>query len=370
MTSAATVPYIVKPAVEALVIFLTSNLTIIFGFFAIFAQHFSKMTKFSFFLPFLVPFIAVSCGDSKKYLHSEGVTWNTQYHITYQASTDLSDSIRVILDSIDSELSFFNPDSQLSALNASRDSLEVGVMLREVYDLSSRVSRLTGGAFDPTVSPAISAWGFGKGHAASPDTLALDSLKDFVGFDKTRFRNGHIIKEDPRLEFNFSAVAKGYGVDRVAQMLTRNGVTDFLVEIGGEIRASGKSPSGKDWKIGIDTPKEDSSAPGGEPMKTVSFTGKGMATSGNYRNFHKDSSGRSFGHTISPKTLRPVKTDILSATVMAPTCAEADALATASMVLGHERASSLMDSLGYPALFIIERDGEFTTVPNKYWKED
>ncbi len=160
------------------------------------------------------------------------------------------------------------------------------------------------------------------------------------------------MKENPAISFNFSAIAKGFGCDRVAEMLTENGVKDYLVEIGGEIRAAGVSPSGGDWRVSVDRPVHGASADSRESACIVAFTNMGMATSGNYRNFHKDGS-RIYGHTISSKTGRPVQTDVISATVLASTAMEADALATAFMAAGSERTREINNTLRRPVMLIL-----------------
>lgn len=327
------------------------------------------MSKISYFFLSLFLVFLISCSESKSFHKSEGMTWNTMYHITYEYGSDLTDSIQLVLDSIDSNLSYFNSDSEVSALNRAYSSLKIGRMLKDVYNLSYKIRKISDSLFDPTVSPAISAWGFGKDRMAVPDTLTLDSLRQFIGMDKTRISGDTLYKDDPRIEFNFSAVAKGYGVDRVAEMMKRNGVVNYMIEIGGEIRASGHSPSGHKWLIGIDAP-EDTPLPGEKPVRTISFTDMGMATSGNYRNYHKDKRGNKYGHTISTMTLRPIQTDLLSVTIMAPTCAEADALATASMAMGYIRSARMIDSLALPALFIVERNGKPVCIPNKKWTDE
>lgn len=310
------------------------------------------------------------CSSDGIYRQAEGSAWHTLYHITYQSPRELDDSIRVVIDSIDSSLSFFNPESELSAINSATGDIEVSEAIRDVYTLSRRVWLMTDSVFDPSVAPAISAWGFGKGHKVSPDTLALDSLRSFVGLEKTNLTGTVIHKDDPRVEFNFSAVAKGYGVDRIAAMMERNGVGNYLIEVGGEIRASGVNQNGRLWRVAIDCPREDSRA-GEEAVETVSFTDMGIATSGNYRNYHSATDGSRFGHTISPRSLRPVRTDILSVTVMASTCAEADALATAAMAMGFRKASALLDSLKLPAVFVMagQDSASFSVIPNKPFRE-
>lgn len=288
---------------------------------------------------------------------AEGMAWNTGYHITYEAEHDMSDSILTVLNAIDASLSPFNGESTVSKINDNRSD-STDDMVTEVYLESRRINKETEGAFDPTLAPLIRAWGFGQGHEVSADTIRLDSLLSFTGISKTELKEGRITKSDPRIEFNFSALAKGYGVDCIADMLERNGVVNFLVEVGGEIRASGHNRNGSAWTIGIDRPVEDS--PTGDFQKIVSVTDAAIATSGNYRNFHKEGDLK-FGHTISPTTGRPIATDVLSATVIAPTCMEADALATACMVMGSEKALLLCTRLKAGVMLVLT---DMTVVTN------
>lgn len=301
-------------------------------------------------LPLGAAMLLTGCGHSE-YRSDKGMVWHTTYHITYDSERELGDSIIATLDSVGRSLNVFDPESLASRVNAS-DSVAVDAAYAEVYETSVRVNRLTDGAFDPTLGPLITAWGFGKGHKATADTLRIDSLMAFTGISRTRLENGMIIKEDPRIEFNYSAIAKGYGCDRVAATLARNGAENYLVEIGGEIRCAGKSPSGKGWRISIDRPVK-SAKPGAESQCIVEITDAGLATSGNYRNYHAASGGETYGHTISAKTGRPVQTDVLSATVIAPTTMEADALATSMMALGSGDAKKLAEELGLPVMLVL-----------------
>ncbi|MCH5227184.1 MAG: FAD:protein FMN transferase [Muribaculaceae bacterium] len=265
--------------------------------------------------------------------------WNTLYHITYKGDPNLKDSILPVLNEVGASLSVFDPHSLVSALNKGRE-VEADIHLIKVFDASIDINRLSKGKFDPTVSPLVDAWGFGSGHTPSSDTLAIDSIMDFIGITKT-YRKGNIIyKEDERTKFNFSAIAKGYGCDAVGEMFRRNGVKDYMVEIGGELALSGHSPSGSNWRIAVDAPQEGNN-PGEETVLILSLTDMGIATSGNYRNFREDG-GIKTAHTISPETGRPILSEILSATVLAPTCMEADALATACMAGNAEEAKSLI----------------------------
>lgn len=294
---------------------------------------------------------SVSCNGGHGYQFAEGVVWNTTYHITYSGPAGLVDSISATLDEIGGSLSAFDPASLVSRLNGA-DSCRVDSHLASVYRASAIINRESGGLFDPTLGPLIQAWGFGKGHKASADTLRLDSLLALTGFTKTSFDGQVIRKSDPAMQFNFSSIAKGYGCDAVAAMLRRNGVDNFLVEIGGEIRCAGVNPRNQKWNVSVDAPVPDPKGTTHQSQITVRVSDAGMATSGNYRNFH-GSGEAAYGHTISPLTGRPVKNDMLSATVIAPTAMEADGYATACMAMGFKKASEMADRLGLAVFFVM-----------------
>lgn len=293
---------------------------------------------------------ATSCSKNENYVKAEGIIWNTAYHITYKGPDNLKDSILPLLNQVGKSLSVFDKTSLVTKLNNGTD-VKADYHLIKVYDESLRINRLSNGLFDPTVSPLIDAWGFGIGHTPNQDTIAIDSVMQFIGISKT-YRNGSfIIKKDPRIKFNFSAIAKGYGCDAVGEMFKRNGVSDFMVEIGGEISLSGKSPSGNDWVIAIDAPIEDKN-PGEETALILSISDVAIATSGNYRNYRKDGENKT-GHTISPKTGRPFIGEILSATAIAENCMEADALATACMAGSFDEAKTLLEKSNTLGVIIL-----------------
>lgn len=254
------------------------------------------------------------------------------------------------MNEVGASLNVFDPNSLASKVNNS-NSVIVDTDYERVYRLARKINLMTSGAFDPTLGPLITAWGFGKGHKATSDTMHIDSLLKFTGMDKTRIEKHMLIKDDPRIEFNFSAIAKGYGCDRVGEMFERNGVKDYIVEIGGEIKCAGKSPSGNEWKISIDKPIVTDSLIH-ESECIIHLSGAGLATSGNYRNFQSNGN-IIYGHTISAKTGRPVMTDVLSASVIAPTAMEADALATAMMATGSNEARALAESKGLAVMLIL-----------------
>ncbi len=310
----------------------------------------SIFSVFSLILP--------SCVQSS-YEKVEGMIWNTLYHVTYQGDKALTDSITAVLDEVSKSLSVFDKASLVSHVNQSLET-DVDRHFIAVYNTSKLINSVSEKMFDPTLSPLITAWGFGPGHKISSDTLRIDSILEFTGIGKTSLKATTIVKEDIRTQFNFSAVAKGYGCDMVAEMFRRNGVENFLIEIGGEITAGGVSPTHETWRISIDRPVETKREVIHDACAVLNFTDAGVATSGNYRNYHKVGT-ESLGHTISPVTGRPVTTDVISATVIAPTCMEADAAATACMAAGSDVAKNMLDSLHYDAMLILNDTTVFMT---------
>lgn len=299
----------------------------------------------------LISLVLISCRNkSEDYISTEGEVWNTFYHITYLGDESLKDSVKVVFDDVGHSLSVFEPSSIVSQINLNKSD-ETDAHFRKVYLISQRVNKLSQGLFDPTAGPLIDVWGFGKGHRATVDTLRLDSILQFVGLAKSSLVGNRLKKSDPRLRFNFSAVAKGYGCDAVGEMFKRNGVDNFMIEIGGEILLSGKSPRGKAWNILIENPVAEAS-PNSQPI-VESLTDCGIATSGNYRNNHQGNNGSRYGHIISPLTGRPVKTDVVSMTVIAEDCGTADALATAGMAAGSREAEAIIRNAGAKGIIIL-----------------
>lgn len=305
----------------------------------------------------MITVFAGACGrsgdrDSGEYRTAEGMIWNTVYHVTYNGTPELKDSIMQVLDEVGASLNVFDEKSLVSQVNVN-DSTAVDTDFIRVYVESVKVNRLTEGAFDPTLGPLIEAWGFGKGHKATADTARIDSLMKFVGIDKTRLSMDTLVKDDSRIRFNFSAIAKGYGCDRVGEMLKRNGVEDWLIEIGGEISCRGKSPEGGKWRVSIDRPVMQKDRILHDSQCVVEVTDGGIATSGNYRNLQSDDKGQYYGHTISARTGRPARTDVISATVIGRTAMEADALATAFMAMGADDVKRLNKSTRLPVMLVL-----------------
>ena len=316
------------------------------------------------FLAFLVigTVIIVSRQQSTPYQHDRGMVFGTVYHITYQSSKSLQKDIEAELAKVDASLSPFNERSIITAVNENRDTV-VNKMFTDVFTLAMKISDSTNGAFDITVAPLVNAWGFGFKGGAMPSRHQVDSLKALVGYHKVSLADGRVSKTDPRIMLDCSSIAKGYGCDVVAKFLSAKGIDNYMVEIGGEIVTRGISEKRLPWKIGVTKPTDDSLNVNQEIQTIINVTDKAMATSGNYRNFYYKN-GRKYAHTIDPSTGYPVQHNILSSTVIADDCATADAYATAFMVMGLDKAKTILSR--HPELmayFILASDDG----TNKVW---
>lgn len=288
-----------------------------------------------------VAICAGSC-DSGRWRSAQGCVWATTYHVTYRGQHDLSDSILATMSRVEKSLSPFDKGSVISLINRNEND-RCDSLVATVTAASRRVWSASGGKFDPTVAPAVNLWGFGYDTAeGEPTDEAIDSVRAIVGMDQCMTVDGHMIKKDSRTQFNFSAITKGLGCDEVAAMMKRNGVDDFMVEIGGEITLGGKNPAGEKWRIMIDMPNDSTAEGTRHGLTTIALTDCGIATSGNYRNYRDTPEGR-IGHTIDPLTCRPVKSSTISATVIARDAMTADALATACMAMNADAAIAMME---------------------------
>ena len=305
----------------------------------------TKRNSWIWKLPFLVLLIVgtifiINKQATTPYIKNSGMVFGTFYNITYQSNTDLQKQIEEVLALVDQSLSPFNEKSVISAINYNQ-SAKPDEMFLEVYHQAVAISRETNGAFDITVAPLVNAWGFGFEKGEMPTPRQVDSLKTLVGYQKLSLVNGLIHKDDPRMMIDCSAIAKGYGVDVVANFLRSRGVENFMIEIGGEIVTQGVNPKQHPWRIGVTKPTEDSLAVGHELQTTLNVNNIAMATSGNYRNFYYKGNKR-YAHTIDPHTGYPVQHNILSATVLAKSCMVADAYATSFMVMGLDGAKEIL----------------------------
>jgi thiamine biosynthesis lipoprotein len=235
---------------------------------------------------------------------------------------------------------------------------------------AGRVYRLSGGAFDITVAPLVNLWGFGLKNRTHVTQAQVDSLLPLIGFDRVQLIDHHVVKADPRIMLDGGAVAKGQACDVVAALLARNGCTNYLVEIGGEIACAGVNSKGHKWRVGITKPEDQSTITNNQSpinnqqsslQAVIEVSDLGMATSGNYRNFYYDGEHKR-SHTIDPRTGKPVQHSLLSATVVSSTCMRADALATACMVLGAEKALDMIARAEDAACYLIVAQNDTTVV--------
>jgi thiamine biosynthesis lipoprotein len=278
----------------------------------------------------LIVFTLISCGRLE-YKKSAGKIFGTYYAITYQAREDLTQGMREVMGRVNKSLSTFDSTSVISKVNANKPVV-LDTLFINMFNKAQEISALTGGAFDITVAPLVNAWGFGFDPSSDKKWLSasqVDSIMQFVGYKKVWIVDSTLVKADPRVQLDASAIAKGYGCDLVAEYLRSQGCENFMVDIGGELVVSGVSPRGTKWRVGVSKPENTSEAAVAEVME---ITDCAVATSGNYRQFYYTEDGM-VGHTIDPRTGRPAVNNIVSATIIAPTCMEADALATASMVV-------------------------------------
>lgn len=255
-------------------------------------------------------------------------------------------------------MSIFDEGSLLSRVNRNEtDSLDQHII--HCLELARKVTERSGGYYDVTVAPLVEAYGFaGKDRTKR---VNVDSLMEFVGVEKLSVKDGRLLKSDPRVRIDFNSIAKGYVVDMAADELEGMGIENYLVDIGGEVRCRGRNPKGGAWRVGIETPYDGNDTPGASIQQVISLTDCAMATSGNYRRFYLDEQGNKVAHTIDPRTGKSAITDLLSATVIAPTCAEADAYGTMFMAMGTERAIELAKELatdGVMVYFIVAGEGD------------
>ncbi len=317
-----------------------------------------KVQIFSACVSVLLMFYSCAPQQKDEYISLEGRALGTFYHITYKCSdnNDYHGDIKELFDKIEKSMSIYDPNSFVYKINESEKGGETDKYLREVFKKSVEISEKTQNAFDITVAPLVNAWGFGEGDRKDLSPGEVDSILEFVGIDKVRLEGDNIIKDDPRVKLDMNAIAKGYMTDVVARFLDEQGVDDYMVEVGGELRLKGRNPSGDFWRIGIDKPEYDAGPVERELQTIVHLTDRAIATSGTYRRFFVED-GRKYSHTIDPHTGFPVDHNLLSVTVVASTAMETDAWATAFMVMGTDKSleftTEIEDLEGY---FIYEGD--------------
>ncbi|APY07850.1 thiamine biosynthesis protein [Winogradskyella sp. J14-2] len=312
------------------------------------------MKKIILLLAILVSF---SCKEEQQKKDSmlvklSGPVFGTGFNIQYadNENTDFSKEIDSLFNEVNNSLSTYIPDSDISKLNRNEIS-EVDHYFVEVFNTSKSIYEKTEGVFDPTIGNVVNAWNFGaETNKFLTDSTTIDSLMQFVGFNKIKLTN-NIISKPPSTYLEFNAIAKGYGVDVIAEFLESKNMVNYLVEIGGEIRAKGKNiEKDSPWKVGLDEPRFDGEQ---SVFKAIELRDEAMATSGTYRKFKIDENGNKYAHIIDTKTGYPTKTNILSVSVIAADCMTADGYATAFQAMGIKRVEEFLKSHSELKAYVI-----------------
>lgn len=316
--------------------------------------------RFVFFI-FAALFVFACKQPIPKYIYNDGIIHGAPYHIVYKSPSgeDFHAEIDTLLKNLNMIFSTYEKESVISKINRNED-VELDTIFFSAFEHSVKISELSDGAFDITCGPLVNAWGFGPEERKKMTPEKIDSLLQITGFNKVKLENGRIIKENPGMKLNMNAIGDGLFCDRVTNLLKQKGCTDYLIEIGGEVTAKGKNEKGNTWTIGINKPVDENQIINNELIAKIQIENKSMATSGNYRNFYVED-GKKYAHTIDPKTGYPVEHSLLSATVLADNCTDADGFATAFMVLGVDKSIELSKKLkGFEVYFVYsDYSGEY-----------
>lgn len=312
---------------------------------------------------YLLAFAALAwlagCGAEAEFRRYGGDTMGTYYQVTARCPIDVGQQIETTLRQVNDEMSTYLPDSELSRFNSAPpgDWVPVSATLAEVVAAADLLSRESGGAFDVTVGPLVNLWGFGPDGAGAPpsDAAVADTLAGVGHRHLEVRRDPPALHKTRALYVDLSAIAKGHGVDRVVTRLDEAGCADLLVDIGGEVRGRGSSPSGRPWRIGIEVPDPQQM---GSVQRVIELEDAAVATSGDYRNF-LEADGRRYSHTIDPRTGYPVEHTLASVSVVHGSAMWADGYATLLNVLGPEQGLAFAERAGLAAMFIERRENGF-----------
>jgi thiamine biosynthesis lipoprotein len=295
------------------------------------------------------------------YGYSMGTSYSIKVVGSLGAVRNLQIGIEGVLSDINSRMSTYLPKSDLSRFTEAAVNIPVDVdpKTKDVVQAALKIASESQGAFDPTIAPLVDLWGFGPKprNNSVPSESEIEAALDLVGYEAVSVdENDSVITKLKPRQIDLSAIAKGYAVDEVASFLLSKGYSDFLVEVGGEMKMSGTKPDGSAWRIAIEEPSIGER----KPFRIIPIEGASVATSGDYRNFF-ESDGVRYSHTIDPKTGYPVEHDLASVTVVMDSCMEADAYATAMLVLGKGPAMALAEKLDLAVFFIYKENDEFIT---------
>lgn len=312
-------------------------------------------------LALIATILLTACNNTadKQFYEITNYELHTPYRVKYEAAEPYEQAIRDVMRDYYHAINPFDSTSIISHVNRNEEVV-VDSIFTNVFNTAMLVAENTDGALDVTCAPYINVWGFGFTADSTTVTQALiDSISEYVGYNKVTLSEGKVIKQDSRTLLNFSALGDGCACDLIADFLDNKGVENYMIEVGGEVRTAGCNPKGEPWRIGIVTPEDDLTGTNDNLQEIVHLDGSyGLATSGNYRNYY-ERDGRKYGHTINPTTGYPAEQDILSATVIAPTSMLADGYATAIMVMGRERARLLAEQhpeIAYYLIYVDEND--------------
>ena len=284
-----------------------------------------------------------ACSPAKEKIHLLGEAQGTYYSIIYFDDFDRNLKVQVdsILDAFDQSVSVYKTQSIVSKVNRNEEVLLDKWFLNN-FEEAIRIAELTDGAMDITIGPLANAWGFGTfDQPEKIDSVLIDSLKQLVDFRSVTVMDRRLVKRDPRIQLNFNAIAQGNSVDVLGEYFISLGISNFLIDVGGELLAHGEKPKGEKWLVGIEKPTE-SADEDRELQETFALRNMALATSGNYRKYY-EIDGVRYAHSLDPKTGYPVRHSLLSVSVLAKTCTEADAFATAFMVMGREKALAFIN---------------------------
>ncbi len=309
-------------------------------------------------LTFLIISFFVSCKQNRglKLVKFGGEAQGTYYAVTYYSETGeiLQNQVDSILKGFNFYASLWEPNSTICKINRNDSLITLDSIFVDLFNKSISISKITEGNFDFTVGQLVNAWGFGFDGRTKLNKYKIDSLLKFVGYKNIEIKNGKIVKMNPNIKIDFNAIAQGYSVDILSKYLSDKGIENYLIDVGGEVMGKGKKPDGGLWTVGIEKPAENADSERILKAK-IKLLGKAIATSGNYRKYYEEN-GIRYSHTIDPKTGYPVRHSLLSATVLADECWEADAYATAFMVMGLEKSLNFIKKTNKLEAFFIFTD--------------
>jgi len=294
--------------------------------------------KYFFYLLFVLSIL--SCKKTPKNTTIKGEAFGTTYTVKYKENKHFKKQFDSLINVVNNSMSTYVPTSIISKVNKNVP-VQVDQHFMRVFKASKKIFQETNGVFDPTIGVLVNAWDFGpKKRIIGLDSLKIDSLMSFVGFNKVGLINKTIKKKNNNTFIDFNAIAKGYGVDVLADFLESKNMTNYLVEVGGEIRTKGINIAKQDnWSVGIEKPHFDGTQ---SVLKVIALQNQAMATSGTYRKYKIDKDGNRYAHIINPKTGYPSKTNILSVSVIAPNCMLADGYATAFKAMGIDKVKKFL----------------------------